>query len=261
MTLWVKFWHLLVFVCALVISGVSVASSKHVSFLSEITPPFYWQDENGKPQGVNVDLANALAPLLPFSSSLEHMPWARAYQEALSKPDFVLLTLLKTSKREPLFQWISPINHVEASLIRLKENQTLSLTDLEEAKEYRVGTIRGCGSESYLRQKGFEENKNLILTAEPPQLWSLLYYGRIDFVLSNLEIGAYEISSAGLDPSKAITELNIAPLSAELHVATGLMTEKSEVEAIKEALNTLKKSGEYQRIMRKWGLKPFATAP
>lgn len=113
----------------------------------------------------------------------------------------------------------------------------------------------------YLRQKGFEENKNLILTAEPPQLWNLLYHGRIDFVLSNLEIGAYEIGSAGLDPSKAITELNIAPLSAELHVATGLMTETSEVEAIKEALDTLKKNGEYERIMRKWGLKPFATAP
>jgi len=58
----------------LVVSPSALASPDHIYFLSEVTPPYYWIDENGKAQGVNVDLANALKPLLPFSSSLEHMP-------------------------------------------------------------------------------------------------------------------------------------------------------------------------------------------
>ena len=80
----------------LIVSSFAFASSNHVYFLTEVTPPYYWINKDGKAQGVNVDLANALEPLLPFSSSLEHMPWARAVQETLDNPNLVLLSLLKT---------------------------------------------------------------------------------------------------------------------------------------------------------------------
>ena len=109
---------LLLLLLAFVSLGVK-ASTKHVCFLSEVTPPFYWVDASGKAKGANVDLANAIAPLLPFSSSIEHMPWARAYQETLTKPDMVLLTLLRTQKREVDFEWLGAVSNVEASLIRL----------------------------------------------------------------------------------------------------------------------------------------------
>ena len=99
----------------LFLSLSAYASANHIYFLTETTPPYYWIDKDGKAQGVNVDLANALKPLLPFSSSLEHMPWARAYHEALKKPDFVLLSLLKTPKRESQFEWLSKVNHLQAA--------------------------------------------------------------------------------------------------------------------------------------------------
>lgn len=241
----------------LIVSSSAFASPNHIFFLSEVTPPYYWFDNNGKAQGVNVDLANALKPLLPFSSSLAHMPWARAYRETLEKPNLVLLSLLKTPKRESQFEWLGEVNHVQAALIRLKQRDTAQVASLEDAKNFRIGSIRGYGSASFLQQKGFEENKNLALVAEPELLWNLLYMERIDFALANLETGKYEISDAGFDPNDATSEYVIEALGADLFVATGLKTEKDKVNSLKNALSILKANGEYARILKKWGLEPI----
>ena len=244
----------------LIVSSFAFASSNHVYFLSEVTPPYYWINEDGKAQGVNVDLANALEPLLPFSSSLEHMPWARAVQETLDNPNLVLLSLLKTPNREDEFEWISSVNHMQASLIRLKQKETAHVNSLDDAKQFRVGSIRGYGSASFLQQEGFEENKNLALVAEPALLWKLLYMGRIDFALANFETGKYEISDAGFDPNDATSEYVIEALGADLFVATGLKTEQDKVSSLKHAFSILKANGEYARILKKWGLEPIESA-
>ena len=244
----------------LFLSLSAYASANHIYFLTETTPPYYWIDKDGKAQGVNVDLANALKPLLPFSSSLEHMPWARAYHEALKKPDFVLLSLLKTPKRESQFEWLSKVNHLQAALIRLKQRDTANVTSLNEAKNFRIGSIRGYGSAFFLQQKGFEENKNLALVAEPEQLWKLLYMERIDFALANFETGQYEISEAGFNPNAVTSEYVIEALDAELFVATGLKTKPDKVNALRNAISILKANGEYARILKKWGLEPIESA-
>ena len=244
----------------LFLGSSAYASANHVYFLTEVTPPYYWIDKNGEAQGVNVDLANALKPLLPFNSSLEHMPWARAYHEALVKPDLVLLSLLKTPKRENQFEWLGEVNHLQAALIRLKQRETAHVTSLDEAKNFRIGSIRGYGSASFLQQKGFEENKNLALVAEPAQLWKLLYMRRIDFALANFETGQYEISDAGFNPDEVTSEYVIKALGADLFVATGLKTEQDKVSSLKNALSILKANGEYARILKKWGLEPIESA-
>lgn len=241
----------------LIINSSAFATPNHIYFLSEITPPYYWIDENGKAQGVNVDLANALKPLLPFTSSLEHMPWARAYQETHEKPDFVLLSLLKTPKREDQFEWLGAVNHMQAALIRLKRKDNAHITSLDDAKNFRIGSIRGYGSASFLQQQGFEENRNLALVTKPAILWKLLYMERIDFALANFETGKYEINDAGFNPNDVKSEYVIKALGADLFVATGLKTEQDKVISIKNALSILKANGEYARILKKWGLEPI----
>ncbi|WP_394221721.1 substrate-binding periplasmic protein [Alteromonas gracilis] len=240
----------------LVVSTCAFASSNHIYFLSEATPPYYSLDESGKAQGVNVDLVNALKPLLPFTSSLEHMPWARAYQETHEKPNLVLLSLLKTPKREDKFQWLFAVNHMQAELIRLKRKDVSHISSIEDAKRYRVGSVRGYGAATYLQQKGFEENKNLALVADTSLLWKLLYMERIDFAIADFNTGKYEISDAGYNPDDVTSEYVIEALGADLFVATGLETEQDKVEALKRALFILEANGEYARILNKWGLEP-----
>lgn len=237
------------------LESAAFASSEHVYFLTEVTPPFYWVDNSGVAQGINVDLAEAMKPYLPMTSSLEHLPWARAYQETIDKPNYVLLTLLKTEKRENKFKWLGYIDCLEASLIKLKQNTSLKLSSLEDAKRFRIGTVRGYGAAQYLLQNGFVESENLVLVADPNQLWHLLFKGRIDFVLTNIKTGKYEIANAGYSADNVVTDFPITPLNAELQMATGNTTSRELTEALKRALLAIKENGEYDRIMQKWNFQ------
>ncbi|GMM68217.1 transporter substrate-binding domain-containing protein [Alteromonas sp. MTD1] len=237
------------------------AHQPSICFVSELVAPFYWLDENGAPQGANVDLAEAMKPLLPFSSTLEHMPWARAYKEAVNKPNIVLLTLLKSPTRSSQFHWLGAITTVNASLIGLAHNANEEIVTLEEVKSKRVGSIRGYGAAEYLTKQGFKENENLILVTEPQQLWNLLYSERIDYAATGFATSRYEIEAAGYASDKSVKAFELDMSKSELHMATGLETTSNEVIAIKNALQQLKENGEYQRIMMKWGLSPLHSAP
>lgn len=234
--------------------SVSSATTPFLRFYSEITPPFYWLDNNGVAQGINVDLANALFDTLDIEASIEHMPWARAYYEVEHHADVVLLSVLKTPARTSKLQWLGVVDVAEASLIRHKRRDDIEVSIWDDVYQYRVATIRGYGAADYLQQNGFEEGKNLVLVKSSKELWLALYTGRVDLVLSNYITGKYEVADSALNPDDIVSEFTVLPLNLEIQIATGLETPISHAQMIQKGLNTLKENGEYQRIMRKWGL-------
>lgn len=224
-----------------------------IRFYGEPAAPFYWE-ENGVEQGAVYELANALIRHLRLNATVELLPWARAYYEAEHHPDVVLLSVLKTPARENELQWLGVVHVARASFIRLRERTDIEVTQFDDARTYRVGTVRGYGSAGYLKGQGFREYRNLILAKSPSKMWTLLYKKRIDLVLSNLVTGKYEVSTAGLDPARIVSEAEVTPLNLELQMATGLQTSSELVEKLRDGLTALKASGEYQQIMHKWQL-------
>ena len=91
------------------------------------------------------------------------MRWARAFQETLKKPNLVLLSLLRTDEREAQFQWLGKVHKVKSSLASLCISTHIQLDSLEDAKAFRVGTIKGYGSADFLQNKGLVEAQNLRL--------------------------------------------------------------------------------------------------
>lgn len=238
-------------------------NTHQIQFYSEVAAPYFWLGNNSEPKGASVDLAAELSKRIPYQTSLEEMPWARAFQETISKPNVVLLSLLKTKQREADFQWLGQYHQVRASLVRLSQRSDIQPNSLEEAKQYRVGTIRGYGSADYLQSKGFEEFKNLVLLPGTTQLWPMLYEKRIDMVLANLVSDRYEIASIGLDPTKIQEALELSDLTLDLQIATGLKTSPEVTNAIQNAILNMKQDGVFAEILQKWGLtspkKPRST--
>lgn len=113
------------------------------------------------------------------------MPWARAFQETLEKPNQVLLSLLRTDKREAQFQWLEKVHQVKSSLASLSISTHIQLDSLEDAKAFRVGAIRGYGSADFLQNKGLVKAQNLLLISDTEQLWNMLYEGRQDSLIAN----------------------------------------------------------------------------
>ncbi|TMP37842.1 amino acid ABC transporter substrate-binding protein, partial [Pseudoalteromonas sp. S1650] len=56
--------------------------------------------------------------------------------------------------------------------------QNDELNSLKQAKIYRVATIRGYSSEHYLKQAGFNVNKNLVVVSLYDHVLQLLVKGR-----------------------------------------------------------------------------------
>lgn len=227
---------------------------KTIRFYSELVAPFYWLDDNDRPRGAALDLANALIEETNIVATVEHLPWARAFYEAINTPDVVLLTALKTQERSAQLQWLGKVHTANAYLIGLTSNRNLTINNLEQAKGYKVGTIRGYAAASYLRSHGFVEGDNLELLTQPHQLWSMLYKKRIDLVLSNLATGAFEIREAGLDPDLVHGMYQLRELTVNLEMATGKGTTANTANSLRLALSKLKQDGRFQTIMNKWNL-------
>ena len=101
---------------------------------------------------------------------------------------------------------------------------------------------------------GFEEDKNLILASYYQQAWQMLYKGRTDFVLMNTLTLDNELKMSGLDPDLITKRLHLADFPSILYFAANNQLDDKTANLISQALKTIKVSGEYQAILKKWQL-------
>ncbi len=140
-------------------------------------------------------------------------PWKRAYQITEQERNTILFTMARTKKRENLFKWVGPIAPREISLWKLKARTDIKVTTWEDAKKYRIGTVRGEAGEDELVKKGFIIGKNLDSITTQKQNYGKLFLNRIDF-LCGLDLStAYGVKKAGF---------NFAKLEKSLVLSSGL---------------------------------------
>ena len=232
----------------------TVSHAEKLRFVAEDLPPFHYLDDSNQPSGALVEVVQALSKTLPMKTSIELMPFARTLQLVRHTPNVFMFSLLKTPSREAKYQWAGQTYKIEAFLVGLKNSDHLKINSLEDAKEYRVGTIRGYHSDHFLQQAGFTTDTNLMLSVNYQRMWRLLFKRRIDFVLTNNIALGREIGSIGLDSDEVKQYLAAEDFPNQLHIATNLTTDEKTVTLLGEALKSLKRSGRYQQIIDKWGL-------
>ncbi|MCC2604950.1 substrate-binding periplasmic protein [Planctobacterium marinum] len=223
-------------------------------FVAEELPPIHFNDENNTATGFLVAIAAEVASRAEYPAKTILMPQARAFELTSNEANVFMLSLLKSGPREAQFQWVGAVYETQAFLIGLKSNQHIQLTSLQDAKKYVVGTVRGYFSESYLRQQGFSDKHNLGLASRYDHLWGMLFKAHIDFVLTNTLSQNIEINKAGYSPDQVMRFLALPELARELHIATGLTTDKVIVERLKKALESMKRDGSYDSIKAQWQL-------
>ena len=165
-----------------------------------------------------------------------------------------MFSLMKSADRKDQFQWIGQIYKSKAFLVGLRKRPDINISNLEEAKTFVVGTIRGYHAENYLKKKGFLTQKNLHLSVNYKYMWSMLFGKRIDYILTNYIAIDREMKSIGFNKNdiKSFVELHDFP--GDLFIATGLTTSDRTVAVLTTALQKIKADGTYKRIMDKWGL-------
>ncbi|ALQ09183.1 amino acid ABC transporter substrate-binding protein [Pseudoalteromonas sp. Bsw20308] len=231
----------------------TVNATSPLTFIAEDLHPYHFQNENGEADGASVDIAKAVLREAKLNAKFEIMPMARASHELKTNPNTIMLSFLKTPVRQNQFKWLGAIYFTDAYLVSLKDHKD-NISHLNHAKFYKVATIRGYTSAKYLKDMGFEEDKNLILVSYYQQLWQMLYKKRIDFVVVNTLTLNNELKMSGLDPSLIAKRVHLTDFPSTLYLATNNQFDEQTAIAISKGLKTLKVNGKYQAILKKWQL-------
>ena len=222
--------------------------------VTENLPPLQMQQKDGKTTGAMVEVVNLLLKKVDLETNIEIYPWARSYQIASAPNNTLIFSMFRDESREDKFQWLGKLLTVNSYLVTLKDKGDFSISSIDDAKKYSVGSIREDLAEHYLKKQGFIEHKNLYLSTDYNVLWHMLYSGRTDLAFTNDIMWQSELIDTGLDPEKIQFVYQIPNFASHLYLAASLDVDKSIVERIKKALADIKVSGEYQKILTKWNI-------
>ena len=228
--------------------------ANQLEFVAEELPPFHFYDADKKPTGALVEVIEALRIQTQLSGIVKLMPFARSFDLTSKKKNTFMISLMKSTERKNHFQWLGQIYKSTAFLVGLRNRTDINLSNIEDAKSFVVGTIRGYHSEKYLRKNGFTTPENLHLSVNYKHMWNMLFGQRIDFILTNFVAIDTEMKSIGLKKKDIKTVLALHDFPGDLFIATGVNTSSETVAALSVGLQQIKADGTYRKIMDKWGL-------
>jgi len=234
----------------------SLGAQKLTIYVDEF-PPFNYT-KNEKIEGLSVDVVRAVLNKTKFEYTITSIPWARAYTMSQSNPNTLIFSILRINKREKLFKWIGIVAPSAYSVYTLKSRDDIKINTLDDLKKYQVGTVIKDVHEHYFTTKGFDLNKFQRVAGKNAyvQNYKKLLKKRIDVLPMSDAVLNFISKEQGDDPSKIIkkvytlSEMSVGGAS----IAASLTTDDEIVFEIRQALETFKKTQEYQLILKKWGL-------
>lgn len=246
-------------VLLLVCLSCRVLQAQPLRFYTEEYPPINFS-ENGEPKGLATEVVQAILQRTGQSAPISVVPWARGYQEALTRPNTGLFVAMRTREREQLFKWVGPITRNVTSFYALRRS-FLSISRLEEAREYgEIAVPRDWYSHQRLLAEGFS---NLTPVTGPAQVVSMLKLGRVKLmVLDNLSINAL-LAQGDIQADEV--QLLFDFMHSDSYIAFSLQTDDALISLWQSELDAMKRDGSFTVIHQKWlpgePLPPLEPAP
>lgn len=218
-----------------------------LQLLTEHFPPYNYQDGD-RITGINAEIIHRLCEITNTECSMQLYPWLRAYEYTLQNPQGGLFTTSRTPERQTKFQWVGPLASSRAFLYRLKSRPQVNPSDLQQAQQFGIAVARGDVYEEFLLQSGFIRGKNLLDFPSKSAPIALFLQGKVDLIIgSELVMPAWLAAhQASVDLVEPVLELET---KGDNYLALNLAVPPAQVDALQQALDEMKRSGEYQRIV------------
>lgn len=163
----------------LVFVSMQMAVAHSLRVVTEDSYPVQYV-ENGQLKGKNATSINTALEMMEIDASIEVLPWARAYNMALSTPNVLIFSITRTPEREDLFIWGRAMTDLHYALYRHKDNKQ-TVTD-ESVHQLDIAVIRHSATEQYLSKHAFD---HLHLVNNPVQMINMLNKQRVDAIPAN----------------------------------------------------------------------------
>lgn len=218
--------------------------------LTENFPP-YNMAKNGKNfaqgeniDGIAVDIVREMFKRAGVNYSLTlRFPWERIYKMALEQPGYGVFVMARLPDRERLFKWVGPIGPDDWVLLA-NADSNIQLTDLEQARRYKVGAYKGDAIALSLEKQGLTPQ---VVLRDQDNAQKLLD-GQIDLWATGDPAGRYLARQVGITGLKTVLRFN----SAQLYLALNKNVSDETVAKLQAALDQLREEGVVSEIMGRY---------
>ncbi|UFH51395.1 substrate-binding periplasmic protein [Pseudomonas sp. KNUC1026] len=220
-------------------AAATCAQAQTLELVTEESSLAYIQD--GEVAGPDIDFAKVLmakAGISDFHISL--LPWARAYDLALSGNAVMIFPIIRTPARESSFHWVGEYDRTVPTLYRLRGMGKPPVAHLEDARELSVAVVRDDVREHYLQANGFTR---LLQTANGSEAFRRLINGQADLVAMSPSEVSRRCELEAFDCTALEAALPLNEIAAGLYLALSRNTEPAMVVTITRAFNALKAQG------------------
>ena len=205
--------------------------------------------EEGRLKGISVDMMMRIlekieAPIQP--ESIKIVPWARGLNYLSTKQNACLLTVGKTPEREAKFQWVGPTVLAGFSVLALK-NRHITINAIGDLNSYRIGDQLGGSPGGEIALQAGVKKEKIEYVPTPGQNIMKLALGRLDVVIIERNVAAWQIKQSGLhlDDFETVYVLTESPLYFGFHKDIP----KTLIDKLQAALDALKQKEAYQQIL------------
>ncbi|MFZ6754809.1 substrate-binding periplasmic protein [Undibacterium sp. Dicai25W] len=239
----------IIIVCAFALAASS-AFATELTVVTEELPPLDYAD-HGVATGYSTELIEAVLREAKIKSTVNILPWARAYQMATTQPNTLIFSTTRNADREELFEWIGPISSRQIYLYKLKSRTDIEVKTVADSFHYKIGLVREMAS-----GKTFLKNNNVPDTAidyAPTAESNLkkLLVGRIDLIISLDWSAAYQMKKEKRNPNELEPVLVLDDKSS-YYFALNKQSDPVLVRKIRKAFEKVKQSGLMDRLRNKY---------
>jgi PAS domain S-box-containing protein len=203
--------------------------------------------KDGRPEGINIDVLQALSKAMGRKISIQLMLWNEAAQEKVLKGEADALTLMSPSdERRKLYDFSDPTLPIQYSIFVKSDNMTIH--QVKDLGGKRVGVTSGG-----FPRKVLESNNRILLVFIKNYLegFQLLLSGTIDAVGADTWVGAYTIQEHGIRGVKVARE-PFANKSSCIAVKKGNVKLLNDINA---GIKKLRNDGTIKQLIGKWSSK------
>ncbi|MCF8979649.1 MULTISPECIES: substrate-binding periplasmic protein [Pseudomonas syringae group] len=224
------------------------ARADHYQVVTEEWAPYNYS-ENGHLTGMTTEIVRAIMKVTGHEFTIVLAPSMRASHILKMRPRTIMYSMFRTPEREHLYKWVGPI--LEESIHPYQLATATPVTSLEQLLHAPQITTRHAGLlPDMLQSLGF---KNLDKSAtESVQLYRMLLNGRTSIIIGDTAAGVtYQSRQLNIAPG-TLRQVPIELYRSSLYIAFSQDSEDELVASWASALETLRQSGELERIQQRY---------
>ena len=204
-------------------------------------------------KGLSTRIVRKVLEKTKYNYSIELVPWKRAYNTTLNRPNTLLYTIAKTDSRKDKFHWIGKISNRKVLLFRLRSREDLADMTFKEAKEKaKIASIQGDASTESLIAMGFS-SKNMTIIRDSTVIQLPIKHvmkGRSDFFPMNPYSLKYRIKTG--DVQDLFIDQFIIHDADGYYIAANLKTDPDILKALRESYDRLVQEGFISKILNEY---------